>query len=359
MRLEFMKAYDAALEQDYGNTVRMSDFVAIHGQRKVLADQQYTLERAEKRRRQGKRPEADLLETIFIDGVNVGGWLGDVTGDDNAYKIQAQPTAWYDDFSHRLDVAVELTLRKPVHSHDGHYTLKHVTIGVDTTLGGDPTFIREKLTWHYNDSVRLPFGFSHLDYYAHGQRRDVRAMLPRYVIGLNVHEVRAIWDEVRLGDGFRPDSAISLQTRFKVLAEIRRQNLLYFAMLPEGHIGKTTRMAALQIEAVDECLNAALRDCTRQIVSQQVLPQEIFAATQPGSGGRRLTERDAVEKFLIKDNRNRYFNIDPFTQIIGESRRLLKALYAPLENNALRRALEERRAVMEHNRPLSGRPPRT
>lgn len=350
---EFMRAYDKALGQKYGDPVRMAEFVAIHGREKVLADQEYTLARAEARVKQGQRPEADQLEAIFIDGVNIGGWLGDVTGDSDAYAATARPTASYDDFSHRLDVAVELTFRRPIASHDGRHILPRTTIGIDTTLSGTPQVVREKLTRHYSDFAQLPFGFSHLDYYAYDERREARALVPRYVIGLNVHEVRKIWRERASGNGtkaFRPDSGVSLQTRFKVLTEIRRQNLLYYAMLPEDHESETVALAALQIEAVDECLNAALSDCARQIVAERVLPEAVFARRRRGS--RRRSQREVIESCLIQENRRRYANIDPFTRIVGETQHMLDVLYTPETDAALYRALDGRRKIMVQNRAL-------
>lgn len=350
MKQGFIKAYDTTLEQRYGDPVRMSEFISIHGQKKVLADQEYTIARAKKREQQGKRPEADQLETIFIDGVNIGGWLGDKLNDCDAYQALAQPTAKYDDFSHRLDVAVELIFQKPIRGYDGKMTLQRATIGIDTTIGGAPATIREKLTRHYSDQAQLPFGFSHLDYYACEQKREKRLMVPRYVIGLNVYEVRRIWGNLRTDDGnkvFQPNSPVNLQARFKVLAEIRAQNLLYFAMLPDDCVSKMTRRAALQIEAVDECLNAALKDCTKQIVRRQVLPQTIFAKRS----GRQPTKREAIEEYLIAENRRLYRNVDPFTQIIGESHRLLGALYRA-KDDSLKQKLEARRKIMAHNQAL-------
>lgn len=303
--------------------------------------------------RRRKARESSWLETIFIDGVNTGSWLGETTSAHNAYQARAYPTASYDDFSHRLDVAVELIFHSPIQSHDGKTILRRATIGIDTTLIGDSTGLREKLTRHYNDPIELPFGFSHLDYYVHEQQREVRPLLPRYVVGLNAYEVKAIWRELKSGQdatAFQSQSATSLRTRFKILMEIRRQNLLYFAMLPEDTTGKMARTAALLIEAVDECLNAALDDCTRQIIAREAVPRIVFAVTR--SGKKRRTERERIEDFLISDNRRRYTNQDPFTNIVGEAQRLLDALYASPANNPLRRALEKRRKIMVHNQTL-------
>lgn len=38
MKQEFAKAYDRVLQENYGETVCMSEFVAIHGLNKVLTD---------------------------------------------------------------------------------------------------------------------------------------------------------------------------------------------------------------------------------------------------------------------------------------------------------------------------------
>lgn len=357
MRQGFIKAYDVELEKKFGSQIRMAEFAGVHSARRIISDQKYVLERAADRKEQGERPEADQLELIFIEGVNVGGWLGDVTGDRDAYQARAQATAQYDDFSHRLDAAVELLFAKPIRSHDDEGALRQTTIGIDVTVSGSPIMILDKLTRHYSDRSCLPFGFSRLDYYAHDDVREAKAMVLRYVIGLNVREVRRIWRRLKPGSkgghlqAFRPNSPESLQMRFKVLSEIRAQNLLYCAMLPEDQTDKVVRKAALQIDAVDECLNAALKDCTKQIIARRVVPEKVFA---PRRDGRKLpSEREAIEEFFIAESWQKYRNDDPFQQIMSKARRLLGILYDTDEDNPVRRALTERRKIMMHNQRLA------
>lgn len=352
MQNSFMKAYDATLGSKFGEHVRMSDFLGIHAPSKIIADQRYTIERVTGRKQKGELT-AGHLEAIFIEGVNVGGWLGD--GD--AYQARAWPAAIYDDISHRIDTVVNLAFRQPIYSHDGKDALQQVTIGFDVTVGGAPDKVLDKLTRHYSDQARLPFGFSHLDYYFDGQHRGVKPLLIRYVIGVNFHEVLEIWGSTQSDpstrshlSAFRPNSPASLQMRFKILSEIRQQNMLYYAMLPENQNNKTIRAAALQIDAVDECLNASLQDCTKQIVARRVVPSAIFAIKQRGHKAR--SERDIIEEYLIAENQRKYRNKDPFTQIMSKARKFLDSLYDESADNIIRQALAERRKIMVQNQVL-------
>ncbi len=352
MQSSFMKAYDATLVSQFGEHIRMSDFIGIHAPAKIIADQEYTIKRAAKRKQKSKLA-ASYLEAIFIEGVNVGGWLGD--GD--AYQTLAWPTAIYDDISHRVDTVVNLVFRQPIRSHDGKDTLQQATIGFDVTVGGEPSKVLDKLTRHYSDQARLPFGFSHLDYYFDGQHRSIKPLLIRYVIGVNIHEVLEIWGDTQSDpsasnhlSAFRPNSPASLQMRFKILSEIRRQNMFYYAMLPEDQDDRVIRTAALQLDAVDECLNASLRDCTKQIVARRVVPSAIFAIKQRGR--KVYSERDIIEEYLITENQRRYRNRDPFTQIMSQTRKLLDSLYNESEDSRVRQALTRRRKIMVQNQAL-------
>ena len=360
-RQELMRERDAAITKRFGTDCRMAEFQSIHGKRKVLRDQNYLLEMVDIQKQEDDRTEANQLELIFIEGVNIGGWLGDITGDRDAYQTQAQATSIYDDFSHRLDTAVELTFAQPIWSQDEKESLRRMTIGFDVTVCGSPLVMLNKLTCHYGGQLRLPFGFSSLDYYAHGQTREAKPLVPRYGIGLNVCEGRQIWRDMQAGptDGgilqaFRPNSPESLRMRFKVLSEIRAQNLLYYAMLPEDQTHKLVRQATLQIDAVDECLNAALRDCTQQLMARRVVPTGIFAPRRQSQKPR--SDREALEDFFITETGQKYRNLDPFRQILGETRRLLAALYDTDKNDPVRKALVERRKIMPQNEMLSVAP---
>lgn len=347
---------DTVLEMRYGDRVRMSEWVSIHGLNKVLNDQEYVLELASEHELQEDNLAAERFEELFIEGVNIGGWLGDVSGDRDAYQARAQQTGLYDDIAHRLDAVIDLDFREPIKSEDDEdLSLLKTTIGVDVTVSGSPQVILDKITKHYSDRAKLPFGFSHLDYYARGEQRQAKLMVPRYVIGLSAREVQEIWRGTETDDqqahSFRPNSPLNLQTRFKVLSEIRAQNLLYYAMLPDQPENRMVQVAGLQISAVDECLNAALKDCTQQIIKRQVLPASIFrAAKQPGARPRR--DREIIEEYLMQESQRKYRNRDPFTRIIAETRRLLGALYDEDSTNVLQQDLLERNQIMNQNRAL-------
>lgn len=239
--------------------VRMGDFAEIYEAHQVVRDQRWALGLAEQQAEKAKRPEAEQFEDIFIQGINVGDWLGNLNSARREVEFEAfaQRASLYDDLSHRVDDVVELRFAEPITSEDEEASLERVLLGFDVTINPSRQVIREKLTRSCNDGEKLPFGFSHLKYYQNGDERRAVERLPRYTIGLSRYDIRDIWERSEVNPRYggkirrmRP----SPRTRFKVLTEIRAQNELFYAMLPDD----ADEELRLQLEATDRCLHNAL-----------------------------------------------------------------------------------------------------
>lgn len=341
---------DRALMQFDDSGIKMSDFVGIYGAKKVMRDQEWVLGLAQEMAKSRKSPEAAQFEDIFIQGVNIGNWLGNLTTARHGgpeFDAFAMKAALLDDLSGKTDDVVELKFAEPIEGEDGS-SIASVKLAFDVTTTPQRKAIRDKLTKSCNSGrVDLPFGFTHLEYYENGDERGPVARLPRYTIGLSKYDIRDIWErssvDTRYGGKIR-QMPPSPQTQFKVLTEIRAQNELFYAMLPED----ADEALRLELEATDECLQGALTSCAQLMVKRGMLPRAVRDKIEAehkrlaAAGARNVTTRDRgiIEEYLLESS-HAYFQVseqerarrtgekpeadqdDPFVQIVTEARRLV------------------------------------
>lgn len=363
---------DGALGEFDDSGVKMADFLGVYGAETIRREQEWALALARKLAETPKSSEAAQFEDIFIQGVNVGNWLGNLgsAGQEAGFEAFAQKATLYDDLSHRVDDIVELEFAEPIVGEDEETSLKKVLLGFDVTTNPSRQVIREKLTKSCNDQVCLPFGWTHLAYYQNDDERRAVERLPRYTIGLSKQDIRGIWEmsevDPRYGGKIR-QMRPSAKTRFKVLTEIRAQNELFYAMLPDD----ADEEMMLQLEATDQCLNNALTSCAHEIVARQELPKAVLgqieserrALERAGARDVTLKDRAVIEEFLLKSSHD-YFQSeqqerarrgydvaspdadDPFVQIVSEAR--------VLTARAHRGELDEYRALRPRNRAIDG-----
>ncbi len=336
---------DRILHERFGDKFPMSKFVDLYGIERVLSDQEYTIDRAE-----GFESDDNLaakqIEKLFLSGVNLGGWLGvESVRPDGDYEVHARPTLKFDDFSHRVDAMVDLRLCEPLEGDYGPESLDHLTIGFDITTGARRDLIFDKLTKHSNDRTRLPFGFSRIDYHFDGENYSAVPMAPRYTIGLGAKEVEQVMSESNVNFdkqgrpiGLKMFSPQTLFTRFKILDEIRQQNLLYIAMLPdEREHSPIARTADLQLSAVDFCLHSALIDCATAIRKTRAIPPSVFQENSQLAKPR--SERDLIRDYIRAQSarppvrqglvRSRNAYTDSYSNLINCAREIEAATYAP------------------------------
>lgn len=187
-------------------------------------------------------------------------------------------------------------------------------------------------------------------------------MLPRYTIGLSAYDINTIVESahIRQSDGmvdFGLFTGNNLLNRFKVLSEIRAENELYQAMLPDNMDSPMVQQANVQLFAVDQCLHGALEICTKELIHRKCLPQpvmeKIAAAERAGRGlqARKIIQRyllvrsqeifDSESKARAKRQKLTLGDNDTFVQIIELCDELKSAAYAG--------DLDEFRTVSEHN----------
>lgn len=362
---------DQELREFDDSGVKMGDFSAIYETQQIAKNQRWTLQRARQLAESPKTPEAEQFEDIFIQGVNVGNWLGNLTSARHEIEFEAfaQRATLFDDLSHRVDDVVELTFAEPIVGEDGEASLTQVVLGFDVTVSSSRQVIRKKLTKSCNDGTELPFGWTHLSYYENGDERKEIPRLPRYTIGLSSYDIRDIWErsEVnpRYGGKIRRMKP-SPRTQFKVLTEIRAQNELFYAMLPDD----ADEELMLQLEATDKCLHNALTSCAHEMVERGELPKSVRerieaereALRQAGARDVTLKDRQVIEEFLLESSQA-YFRSegeervrrgtmthdgedrdDPFVQIVTEARALTE--------QAHRGELEQYRAPQPRNQAI-------
>lgn len=349
--------------------VRMEDFQDVYPPEKLASDCRYldtAKQHMETRNEQGL---AMLFEQMFIDGITAGAWLGNVevtkAGMQTNFTVDARGAAAYDDIRHKVDAFATLDFKEPIVDEDYDTETSRVVLGFDVTLNADREKVLEKLTKAYNDKAELPFGFTHLDYYENRHERKGMVMLPRYVIGISGYDVRAIKESTQVKPGtemlnFNLNSGQNLINRFKVLSEIRAENELYQAMLPDDLDSESSQEANASLFAVDQCLHGALLKCTKAIMTSKCLPRAILeqveAATKSGREGK---ARGIIEDYLFERSKQAFLEEadrarrngksvaggeDTFVRIMECCRSLTEAAYAG--------ELEEYRGAGQHNRGI-------
>lgn len=349
--------------------VQMEDFQGVHPPAKLTADRSY-LDRVEQAMdTRNEKGAAMLFEQMFLDGITVGAWLGNVevteAGMQTSFTVDARGTTKYDDISHKVDAFATLDFKEPIIDEDYDTETSQVVLGFDVTINADREKIYEKLTKAYNDRIKLPFGFSHLDYYENRRERKMVAMLPRYVIGVSGYDVRAIEESTRVRPEvgtlvFDLNSGQNLINRFKVLSEIRAENELYQAMLPDDLDSAMLQEANASLYAIDQCLHGALLKCTSAIMKSKCLPRAVLERVETATrSGREVKARGIIEEYLLQrsqkafleeasqvgqNGRPRCGDKDTFVQIMECCRNLTDAAYAG--------KLDAYRGVKEHNQGI-------
>lgn len=351
--------------------LEMADFADIYPPEKIASDRRYVQKFEKYVSPEGKNAlaPAQIFEQMFTQGVMLGNWLGNV-GFANGqtfekFSIEAHNTLPYDDLRNKIDMFATLTFAEPIEDEDYGASIDQMALGFDVTTNNSREKLLDKLTRFYNGGQKLPFGFSHLDYYSNGSEHSALPMLPRYTIGLSATDVNAVAEtaSVRPTNGtvdFGLFSGQNLINRFKVLAEIRAENELYQAMLPDDMDAEMVQQANVQLYAVDQCLHEALNVCTRELVNRRCLPPpviaEVEAAEQRGHG---MRARNIVQEYLLQRSqeifdsesnersawgRETLGDGDTFVQIIQLCDELKDAAYAG--------KLDKLRKVMAHNQGI-------
>lgn len=349
--------------------VQMSDFQDIYPDTKLASDRRYLAKAESYMTERNAQGAAMVFEQMFLDGITAGAWLGNIEVENGkmqtTFTVDARGAARYDDVRHKVDAFATLKFKEPIEDEDYGIITEQAVMGFDVTVNSSREALYEKLTKSYNDQTELPFGFSHLDYYENRQTRGKLAMMPRYVIGVSGYDVRAIQEiaQVRPGSGivnFGVNSGQNLINRFKVLSEIRAQNELFQAMMPDELDSEMLQQANANLYVIDECLHDALVECTRALIKTKCLPKavldEVETADKAGHG---MKARNVVEKYLLQRSQEIFADEandalrhgrrvpgdqDTFVQIMECCHELTEAAYAG--------DLDEYRGVMAHNQGI-------
>lgn len=352
--------------------LKMENFSDIYPEKKIHKDERYV---------QGVREFVGIglednyleksLEDLFISGVQLGRWLGNSerhareanssAGEEASFTTKTYKTTEYDDFRHCTDAFTLLYFKDKLTPEVGK-SFRTLPLGFDVTLSSDRRQILDKLTHFYNDDEELPFGFTHLDYFTDGKKHMNCPIIPRYVIGVGRYDVKDLNRKTGRGERFRLNSAENLQTRFKILSEIRAQNELFEAMLPEDaydNPSENVKIARAYIEVADRQLNHALGVCANELIQYQALPSEVIEQTQENP----LRTRAIIEEFLLQDSREKFLKSDkrwiqhppkrlddPFVQIMTYTRKLREAAFAG--GSKAFPHIDELKAEMAHNKSI-------
>lgn len=213
---------------------------------------------------------AKQFEMMFLYGVQRNAWLG------NTLNVFGQPpfttdtsaTTEYDDYKHRIDAFTTLTFAKAQPNETYQASSVRAVMGFDATISGNRKVITEKLTRCSNDrQTPLPFGFSQIKYYVNNRSVSRQLLVPRYVIGISGQRVQDLQEMARVErqngkiTDMRFNTGQSAMTRFMVLSEIRAQNELYKAMLPDQLDTPMLKKAGMSLDVISQQLNGALDQC--------------------------------------------------------------------------------------------------
>ena len=188
--------------------------------------------------------------------------------------------------------------------------------------------------------------------------------MPRFTIALSADVVNQLWNSATVVPGqngavrdFDSHSELMLKTRFKILSEFRAQNLLRTAMLPDDQEGEPAKTAAMQTDAIDECLDEALRDCARELIARRYVPSMVIK-----QGGKNQVA--TIEDYIMRESDPRIrtprgINDLAFVNCMRYTRDLMNAAYISDPDNKTRQLIDQHRIVGSHNRvfevPPTGR----
>ena len=342
--------------------LREEDFADVYSAKELARDQRYVDEcKRNFPEKLSSKKEPRAFERLFVRGVQMGRWLGNLPNEHGVvdFATRTYETTEFDDYMHRVDAFTVLRFNEPIETDSGE-EVKTLPLGFDVTLNWRRENVMDKITRSYNDNAELPFGFTQLKYFTDGQDKSGLPLLPRYVIGVSAAEVRSLREQMKGSNAklFTPDV---LKMRFKTLAEIRAQNELFQAMLPDDVYDSEDsklHMAQSSIEVADEQLNKALADCSNEMVKRRMLPHEVLE--QIKSSGNPFRARKAIEDYLLAESERQFNsrwhgkadqNPDVFFQIMTCVRELTEAAYDDTQPRR-QAAIDSRRKVMEQNQKL-------
>lgn len=352
--------------------LEMADFTDVYPPEKIAADERYVqkFEKLVPADEKNELAPAQVFEQMFTNGVVLGNWLGNVGFADghtvNKFSVQAHNTLPYDDIRNKIDTFTTLTFAEPIEDEDYGTSIDKVTMGFDVTTNNSREKLLDKITRFYNGQQELPFGFSQLEYYSDRAGHGPLTLVPRYTIGLSMSDVNAVAETARIRekDGtvdFGLFSGKNLVNRFKILSEIRAENELYQAMLPDDMDSEIVQQANVQLFAIDQCLHDALEVCTQELVNRRCLPPQVIAEVEAAQHkGRGTQARNIVQEYLLSRSQEIFDSEskeratwgketlgdgDTFVQIIQLCDELKDAAYAG--------DLDEYREVSAHNRGIT------
>lgn len=302
------------LEQRPPTALTLETFAGVYPNAKLRRDQAY-VDRLDEMfdRDPDSGKAAKSFEKLFIYGVQTGAWLGNLPGADGhpPFITKTFESTKYDDYRHRVDSFTTIKFAEKIQTETG--TLKGLPLAFDVTINSSREKIMDKLTRCYNDGAELPFGFTHLDYYTNGRTAGECEILPRYVIGVDSSEAQELSEQFtrRMADG-RPSpikllSAQNLYARFMVLSEIRAQNMLFQAMLPDDAYDSPDikmKKACAYLEATDNQLNTALLICANEMVQRRCLPTEVLEKIE--RDGKAQSTRKTIEDYMLKSRHENF-----------------------------------------------------
>lgn len=300
-----------ALKTNQQPEILIDDFSDVYDAKKIFADKRYVAG-VEKHfdSETNELKTANVFEQMFISGVMLGNWLGGTTVEGDGivedFSPSARSTNRYDDLKNRIDTAVTLDFDEPIRDDENRNTMKKLVLGFDTTINNSRQQLLDKITRSSNTDVELPFGFSRLTYYQDDSGHGKIPLTPRYVVGLNGDEVNDVLQlsRIRQSDNtidFELFSAKNLYNRFRILSEIRAENELYQAMLPDKLDSRVLKNASTQLYIADRCLNKALKVCAHELVKRKCLPTEINEkAASAIASGRSVKARNIIQEYLLR-----------------------------------------------------------
>lgn len=231
--------------------------------------------------KQRAKKAAEKFERFCLYGIQSNAWLGNTRKADGTlpFTTESALATQYDDYSHRIDVFTSLLIPKPAAEPGEKPTTSRLTIGFDATTGGGRKDIIGKLTRCQNDPrAELPFGFSQIKYGAKGKTAARMELVPRYTIGVTMPEVSGLEEManfIRTPDNkildVKFNAAQSATTRFIMLSEMRAQNDLYQAMLPDELNTKQLLSAKRKLDKMEEILSDAMDQCGEFLVKHNLM----------------------------------------------------------------------------------------
>ncbi len=274
--------------------------------------------------------QADALETMFLYGLERNAWLGnlaDKTGQ-VPFTVDASGTTEFDDYSHRIDSYATIEFVRPAKVEQEKASVIRAIMGFDVTVSSDYKTIQEKITRCQNDpQVQLPFGFSQIKYYVRNRIASRQDLVPRYTIGIEGDKV----DDIAYNTKFTKiggktldakfDPKDNAMIRFQILSEIRVQNQLYQAMLPEESDDPTVKRARAILRVISQRVAKAMNNSIDLLPSIMLPPGTKPMPMAQRSPEERLQIRDYIQSTLVermtKPERDKRGYQDPYVHIVN------------------------------------------